>query len=141
MNYTFGDAAYTISEDFDEFEAEIEKQQNRGLYLNNLEYVDGEFVGIFGNSLQGESIYSPKPHADLDDFTDEIRANRRQGYDLLNIESIDDKWFGIYQENTDGTDDIITPSDEKAIANPSQDIINIINKNVIPDIISNTFDL
>ena len=132
LNSTHKDAAYTTSEDFEEFELEVQRQQDEGLELINLEYVDGEFVGIFDSELRGESIYSPEPHADLDDFTDEILDNRRDGYDLLNIESIDGDWFGIYKENTDPTDDIITPSDR------ASDPGDIIRSQLLTDINSNT---
>ena len=99
LNSTFGDAAYTTSEDFEEFELEVERQQDEGLELTNLEYVDGDFVGIFDAELSGESIYSPEPHADIKDFKSEITAYRSQGYDLINIESIEGEWFGIYKED------------------------------------------
>ena len=121
---TFRDTTYTSSEDFEEFELEVQQQESEGLKLSNVEYLDGDWYGVFDRDISGLSIYSPEPHEDLDDFTDEIETFRGEGFDLINIESIDGDWFGIYQENTDATDDIITPSDEAANADPIQTSID-----------------
>ena len=134
LNSTHKDAAYTSSEDFEEFESEVQRQQDEGLELTNLEYVDGDFVGIFDSELTGESIYSPEPHADLDDFTAEIEEFRSTGYDLLNIESIDGDWFGIYKENLNATG-IITPSESDSDSN------DMIRNQLLTDINNNTSDI
>ena len=142
------DSIYTYSEDFEEFEAEVQQQKENGMELNNIEYLDEDWYGTFNQDqyygfnkdLSGMNIYSPEPHADLDDFTAEIEDFRGQGFDLINIESIDGDWFGLYQENTDGTDDIITPSDEAANADPiSTTVDRIILPGLIQEIYSSGF--
>ena len=137
-NRTSGDATYTYSESFEEFEAEVQQQREDGIELSNVEYVGGDWYGVFTDELSGLSTYSPEFHDDLEDFTDEIQTYRSQGFDLINIESVDGDWFGIYKENVDGTDDIITPSDEEAIADP---VGNTIQKIVLPGLMDAAFDI
>ena len=125
-NRTSGDATYTFSEDYENFELEVQQQREDGLELTNVEYVDGTWYSVF-SELSGLSAYSPETHADIDDFTDEILDYRSKGFDLVNIESVDNEWFGVYKENVDGTDDIITPSD---IFDSPADVV--IQRQIIP---------
>lgn len=130
-NRTSGDASYTFSKDYRSFEAEVQEQREDGLELTNVEYVDGFWYSVFSDELSGLSAYSPEPHADIDDFTAEILDYRSIGFDLVNIESIDGDWFGVYKENTDGTDDIITPSD---MFDSPTDVV--IQNQIIPSILN-----
>jgi len=119
-NYIAGDATYAISESPSEFIEENELQRNRGLELTNVEYVDGDLIGIYSKELSGESIHSPRIHADIDDFTAEIEEYRDLDYHLVNTEAIEGGWFGIYKQDADFGEPLASSS---AISSSSVDII------------------
>ena len=131
------DADYSFSRNGTEFGREVARQREAGLELTNVEYVDGAWYGVFSDELTGLSIPSSRPHTSIRSFEAEISDYQSRGYDLINIESIEGDWLGIYKENVDGTDDIITPSDREAIADPVQNTLRTITQQTMLDA---TFD-
>ena len=123
-NYAAGDATYEVSESPREFLGEIRRQKARGLELVNLEYVNGDHIGIYSEDLSGESIHSQGTHADIDDFTAEIEANRDRGYHLINTETINGSWFGIYKQDAEFGEPLTSASGTKPVFDPAQDVLN-----------------
>ena len=79
-----------------EFVEDTQQKWDDGYSLTDVEYADGNWVGIFGNDFGG-SAYSIGDS--LTEFKSDVAQRRGQGYDLVGVEYAEDAWVSVFAED------------------------------------------
>ncbi|NER82555.1 MAG: S8 family serine peptidase [Leptolyngbya sp. SIO1D8] len=82
------------------FTQQIEERWDQGYELTDVEYGDGRWFGVFGQTdrpnAYSYSIKTNDTEAKINSFTQQIEERWDQGYELIDVEYGDGRWFGVF---------------------------------------------
>ncbi|MEL6457641.1 MAG: hypothetical protein AAFX46_05290 [Cyanobacteria bacterium J06636_27] len=94
-------SGYIGTNSYDELKTTIGNASSQGYDIVGAEYVDGVWLGVFGED-DGGIAYSNSP-VTLDALRGQIHSQWDNGYNLVDVEYNDNGWVGIYGKDFGAT--------------------------------------